>query len=132
MGPIPCLKGCGFFGDPEQRNLCSQCYKDEILSSVRTSIQKQINREKEKDLKAQSLEPLPVIETKTATKTTKRCGSCKKKIGLTGFSCKCGGEFCSSHRLPEMHHCSFDFKRSGKDSIAKENPTVKADKVHKI
>ncbi|XP_039117424.1 zinc finger A20 and AN1 domain-containing stress-associated protein 1-like [Dioscorea cayenensis subsp. rotundata] len=133
MAPIPCLKGCGFFGNPDQRNLCSQCYKDEILASVRTSIQKQIHLEKEMtDLKVEPVVPLPAIKTKTVTKTTKRCESCKKKIGLTGFSCKCGGEFCSSHRLPETHHCSIDFKGSGKNSIAKNNPVVKADKVHRI
>ncbi|KAH7652008.1 putative Zn-finger protein [Dioscorea alata] len=133
MAPIPCLKGCGFFGDPEQRNLCSQCYKDEILASVRASIQDQINREMAMmNLKAEPLVPLPPIKTKIVTKTTKRCESCKKKIGLTGFSCKCGGEFCSSHRLPEVHHYSFDFKGFGRNAIAKENPVVKTDKVHHI
>ncbi|KAH7667267.1 putative Zn-finger protein [Dioscorea alata] len=100
MGLIPCLKGCGFFGDPEQRNLCSQCYKDEILAPVRASIQDQINQEMAMmNLRAQPLPPLPPIKTKIAK--TKRCESCKRKIGLTGFRCKCGGEFCSAHRLPE-------------------------------
>ncbi|XP_039122117.1 zinc finger A20 and AN1 domain-containing stress-associated protein 1-like [Dioscorea cayenensis subsp. rotundata] len=132
MGPIPCLKGCGFFGDPEQRNLCSRCYKDEIFACVKTSIENQINREKAMmmDVKVEPVVvPLPPIKT---MKTTKRCESCKKKIGLMGFSCKCGGEFCSSHRLPEMHYCCIDFKGFGRNSIAKENPVVKADKILKI
>ncbi|KAH7667260.1 putative Zn-finger protein [Dioscorea alata] len=107
MAPIPCLKGCGFFGDLEQRNLYSKCYKDEIFAPVRASIKDQINREMAMmNLKAEPLPPLPPIKTKIVTKTTKRYESCKRKIGLTGFRCKCGGEFCSAHRMTEVHHCS--------------------------
>merc|ERR1711963_1307758 len=30
-----------------------------------------------------------------------RCLSCKKKVGLTGFTCRCGGLFCSIHRYSD-------------------------------
>ena len=31
-----------------------------------------------------------------------RCMTCKKKVGLLGFHCRCGGTFCSLHRsLPD-------------------------------
>merc|ERR1719232_207314 len=33
---------------------------------------------------------------------------CKKKVGLTGFTCRCGGLFCSIHRYSDKHECKFD------------------------
>ncbi|GJS47995.1 zinc finger A20 and AN1 domain-containing stress-associated protein 1 [Tanacetum coccineum] len=38
-------------------------------------------------------------------------------------------EKVSKNRYPEEHDCAFDFKKSGKEGIAKANPVVKADKV---
>lgn len=61
-----------------------------------------------------------------------RCLSCNKKVGLTGFKCKCGSTFCGIHRYPEKHDCTFDFKVTGRDAIAKANPVVKADKLDRI
>lgn len=61
-----------------------------------------------------------------------RCSFCRKKIGLTGFKCKCEQTFCSQHRYSDKHNCMFDYKRVGKDAIAKANPVVKADKIEKI
>lgn len=45
-------------------------------------------------------------------KVKHRCFYCEKKIVLSmrGMPCKCGHEFCSKHRLPEMHECTFDRK----------------------
>ena len=36
--------------------------------------------------------------------------NCKKKIKLTDMPCHCSFKFCSRHRLPEMHECSWDPK----------------------
>lgn len=63
-------------------------------------------------------------------KKSNRCESCKKKIGLLGFSCRCGGNYCGMHRYPEKHCCTFDFKAVGKSMIEKENPLVQASKLH--
>merc|ERR1712218_298293 len=43
-------------------------------------------------------------------KKKNRCFSCKKKVGLTGFTCRCGGLFCSINRYSDKHDCSFDYK----------------------
>ncbi len=43
-------------------------------------------------------------------KKKNRCGVCKKKVGLTGFTCRCGGLFCSIHRYSDKHDCKFDYK----------------------
>eukprot|EP00850_Spirogloea_muscicola_P020718 SM000224S07106 [mRNA] locus=s224:96059:97041:- [translate_table: standard] len=61
-----------------------------------------------------------------------RCALCKKRVGLTGFKCRCNNTFCSLHRYSDKHGCTFDYKGAGRDAIAKANPIVKADKVDKI
>jgi hypothetical protein len=61
-----------------------------------------------------------------------RCMSCRKRVGLTGFKCRCGNTFCSLHRYSDKHNCSYDYKSSGREAIAKANPVVKADKVDRI
>ncbi len=38
----------------------------------------------------------------------KKCTFCEKRIETLSFHCKyCGKSFCSEHRLPENHSCSF-------------------------
>jgi len=61
-----------------------------------------------------------------------RCFLCNKRVGLTGFKCRCGNTFCSLHRYSDKHSCTYDYKTAGRDAIAKANPIVKADKVDKI
>ncbi|MCD7455370.1 hypothetical protein HAX54_027986 [Datura stramonium] len=61
-----------------------------------------------------------------------RCTTCRKRVGLTGFKCRCGVTFCGSHRYPEHHGCTFDYKSMGRVAIAMANPLVKAEKLHKI
>ena len=61
-----------------------------------------------------------------------RCWTCNKKVGLLGFKCRCEYTFCASHRQPELHTCTFDFKAMGREELAKNNPTVVAAKVDKI
>lgn len=61
-----------------------------------------------------------------------RCYSCNKRVGLTGFECRCGFTYCATHRHANKHACQFDFKQMGRDAVAKANPTVMAEKVDKI
>lgn len=61
-----------------------------------------------------------------------RCTACRRRVGLTGFKCRCGMVYCGTHRYPEQHGCEFDFKGMGKDQIAKANPVVKGEKLQKI
>mmetsp|Transcript_23817 Transcript_23817/g.37242 ORF Transcript_23817/g.37242 Transcript_23817/m.37242 type:complete len:182 (-) Transcript_23817:262-807(-) len=63
---------------------------------------------------------------------TNRCFSCKKKVGLTGFRCRCGQTFCSTHRYSDKHDCPFDYKAAGREELTKSNPTVVAAKLEKI
>lgn len=65
-------------------------------------------------------------------KHTNRCFSCSKKVGLTGFKCRCGYIFCGPHRLAEAHSCDYDYKASGREHLAKANPLVQADRVQRF
>lgn len=73
-------------------------------------------------------------EDETPSKKNKknRCATCRKKLGLTGFDCRCGGQFCSIHRYSDKHNCSFDYKALGEKEISGNNPVVMAQKVAKI
>lgn len=72
----------------------------------------------------------PIKEEKKKKKN--KCGVCKKKVGLTGFTCRCDGLFCSIHRYSDKHECSYDYKELGAEEIRKNNPVVVSQKVNKI
>lgn len=61
-----------------------------------------------------------------------RCSGCRRKVGLTGFRCRCGELFCADHRYSDRHDCSYDYKSAGREAISRENPVVKAAKIVKI
>lgn len=61
-----------------------------------------------------------------------KCGVCKKKLGLTGFDCRCGGLFCPTHRYSDKHECGFDYERLGKEELRKANPVVGDEKILKF
>jgi len=54
-----------------------------------------------------------------------RCTAYKKRVGLTGFNCRCGNLFCFIHCYSDKHECPFDYCTAGSDVIAKANPIVK-------
>ncbi|KAK6925656.1 Zinc finger, AN1-type [Dillenia turbinata] len=62
----------------------------------------------------------------------KRCNTCKKRLGLMGFNCRCGNLFCTAHRYSDKHDCPYDYRAAAQDAIAKANPVVKAEKLDKI
>jgi len=67
-----------------------------------------------------------------AKKKKTRCLICKKKLGISGFECRCGGMFCSLHRFEDQHNCNFDFKTTEREKLAKENQKVEDAKIEKI
>ncbi|XP_021281274.1 zinc finger A20 and AN1 domain-containing stress-associated protein 5 [Herrania umbratica] len=65
-------------------------------------------------------------------KVVNRCSGCRKRVGLTGFRCRCGELFCAEHRYSDRHDCSYDYKTAGREAIARENPVVKAAKIIRV
>lgn len=87
--------------------------------------------------------PVPVPDLKKETEAVaeaappsrrevNRCSGCRRKVGLTGFRCRCGDLFCANHRYSDRHDCSYDYKTAGREAIERENPVVKAAKIVKI
>ncbi|XP_037113649.1 AN1-type zinc finger protein 5a [Syngnathus acus] len=61
-----------------------------------------------------------------------RCFMCRKRVGLTGFDCRCGNLFCGIHRYSDKHNCPYDYRAEAAAKIRKENPVVVADKIQRI
>nr|XP_023011547.1 AN1-type zinc finger protein 6 isoform X1 [Leptinotarsa decemlineata]XP_023011548.1 AN1-type zinc finger protein 6 isoform X1 [Leptinotarsa decemlineata]XP_023011549.1 AN1-type zinc finger protein 6 isoform X1 [Leptinotarsa decemlineata] len=69
---------------------------------------------------------------KDSKKKKNRCHNCRKKVGLTGFQCRCGNLFCAIHRYSDKHDCSFNYREMGAQEIRRNNPVVVGEKIQKI
>lgn len=62
-----------------------------------------------------------------------RCATCNKKTGLaSSYTCRCGGNFCATHRYAEAHDCAHDYKTEGRQLLERSNPLIQAAKLQKI
>ncbi|XP_032396607.1 AN1-type zinc finger protein 4 isoform X2 [Etheostoma spectabile] len=78
---------------------------------------------------------LPPVKASTGSKkkNSKHCLLCGKKTGLaTSYECRCGHNFCATHRYAETHDCTYDYKSAGRRFLHDTNPLVSAPKLPKI
>ncbi|XP_061485774.1 AN1-type zinc finger protein 4 isoform X2 [Rhineura floridana] len=78
---------------------------------------------------------LPPVNSsiKPKKKIAKHCFFCGKKTGLaTSYECRCGNNFCATHRYAETHTCTYDYKNAGRRYLQESNPAVSAPKLPKI
>ncbi|TVU49559.1 hypothetical protein EJB05_00872, partial [Eragrostis curvula] len=73
---------------------------------------------------AEALSMLAPAEPLSPVLFVNRCNICRKRVGLTGFRCRCGDLFCPRHRHSETHNCTFDYKTAGREEIARANPNL--------
>ncbi|XP_057498559.1 zinc finger A20 and AN1 domain-containing stress-associated protein 5-like [Actinidia eriantha] len=146
-----CVNNCGVIGNPATSNMCQKCFAATtatISSSAAAAVvvsppHKFSTGGGEKSPRSRSTPPRspdPVdIFRNTMTEAVavvkrevNRCSGCRRKVGLTGFRCRCGDLFCAEHRYSDRHDCSYDYKAAGREAIARENPVVKAAKIVRV
>lgn len=147
--PIPCVNNCGFFGSAGTMNMCSKCHRDLVLKQQQAKIAESsignIGNGSSSNSRTESVavhvEPgvvesmnfiTQVIDASASNGNPNRCSTCRKRVGLTGFNCRCGNFFCGVHRYSDKHGCPYDYRTAAQDAISKANPVVKAEKLDKI
>nr|XP_043609974.1 zinc finger A20 and AN1 domain-containing stress-associated protein 5 [Erigeron canadensis] len=153
-----CINNCGVVGNPSTKNMCQNCFNtvtsaspSSSSASVTLSLQ-QRNRRSGGLIRSPTKsnvninDDLVLVPDETAgrstdtvddvvkkpTKVVNRCSGCRKRVGLTGFRCRCGDLYCAEHRYSDRHDCSYDYKTAGREAIARDNPVVKAAKIVRI
>jgi len=143
-----CANSCGFPGNPATKNLCQNCFLASSSSPSAPSPPSPssspaafplFDKPRTVAVPAEA-QAAPVYlavdrpaagpaDPKASRSSVNRCHSCRKRVGLTGFRCRCGEMYCGSHRYSDRHECSYDYKSAARDAIAKENPVVRAAKI---
>lgn len=149
-----CANSCGFPGNPATKNLCQTCFlaasasasvspasPSSSSSPSPTAFEKprpsaaapaallpfSVDRPAPADQSPASNSKAP--RATSSSSSVNRCHSCRRRVGLTGFRCRCGELFCGAHRYSDRHDCSYDYKAVGRDAIARDNPVVRAAKI---
>jgi len=98
------------------------------MSFVSLDLERIIKAIQEKNLVEAEAAPAAVpaaAAAPTATKPTRCClDGCKKKLLLSDFACRCGGTFCSLHRISESHACRFDYRQDNRNNLLKTMSTA--------
>ncbi|KAJ1290169.1 hypothetical protein BS78_02G222900 [Paspalum vaginatum] len=143
-----CANNCGFPGNPATQNLCQSCFSAASMPSPPPASSSSASAAASQQPRPAPVEPelelgapaaavdraveapaAPAAVPAPARSSVNRCSSCRKRVGLTGFRCRCGDLFCGAHRYSDRHGCSYDYKGAARDAIARENPVVRAAKI---
>ncbi|XP_024983083.1 zinc finger A20 and AN1 domain-containing stress-associated protein 5-like [Cynara cardunculus var. scolymus] len=118
-------------GSYEQRSDPKSCGSSEVIVEMRPNSNSSPGNPY-LDLKPPSVAVDSSYDAKTKRRDVNRCSGCRRKVGLTGFRCRCGEMFCSEHRYSDRHDCSYDYKAAGREAISRENPMVRPAKILKV
>ncbi|CAL0326155.1 unnamed protein product [Lupinus luteus] len=137
-----CVNNCCLTGNPTTNNMCQNCFTATTVTTVisppssrsvtgngagAVSCSRKRSYTGQRDYNG--IDETTPCEVK---RVVNRCSGCRRKVGLTGFRCRCGEVFCGEHRYSDRHDCSYDYKGAGKEAIARENPVIRAAKIVKV
>lgn len=77
----------------------------------------------------------PEKDPGTEISMSSKCTYCSKKLTMVDTSvgkCKCGGVYCTKHRMSDSHSCSFDYRKEFQSNIQGKMVTVVSSKVASI
>ncbi|PHT28410.1 hypothetical protein CQW23_31991 [Capsicum baccatum] len=117
--PVLCINDCDFFGSVANVNMFSKCQKDIILlkqeieklaaASNKDVIRRSSSRNELElvivgvvDASADLASQISQAEFKEGLK---KCTASRKRVGLMGFSYKCGDLFCAVDHYSDKHNC---------------------------
>ena len=118
-----CKNNCGFFGSSKCNGYCSICYKKIIITNDISNINTTTN---ENNI------PTIISEKSTIILNKYNCGKCNKLLTMYDYNCKCGIKYCMAHRYPELHNCTFDYKKDAQQKIKMSNPKITTHKLDRI
>ncbi|KAF3612979.1 putative chaperone protein dnaJ 6-like [Capsicum annuum] len=115
--PVFCINNCDFFGSAAMMNMCFKCQKDMILLKqehaklAAASSKDVVRRSSSSDESELALASAAVASADLASqisqvkskKGLKNCTTCRKRVGLTGFSFKYGDLFCAVHHYSKKN-----------------------------
>ncbi|XP_018834400.1 zinc finger A20 and AN1 domain-containing stress-associated protein 5-like [Juglans microcarpa x Juglans regia] len=142
-----CVNNCGVTGNPATNNMCQKCFNATTTTTTAataiattlssSSLSNKLPQKIHRSSSSRSAETIKELKTAFSSSDrprseVNRCSGCRRKVGLTGFRCRCGELFCSEHRYTDRHVCSYDYKAAGREAIARENPVVKAAKIVRV
>eukprot|EP00792_Barthelona_sp_PAP020_P007674 TRINITY_DN3158_c0_g7_i1.p1 TRINITY_DN3158_c0_g7~~TRINITY_DN3158_c0_g7_i1.p1 ORF type:complete len:133 (+),score=38.69 TRINITY_DN3158_c0_g7_i1:51-449(+) len=120
--PHLCLKCQQFYGSPQTNGYCSVCYKEMIAMNPDFFTVSNIKENNEVENKKIVDNPIDLSH----------CAVCGKKVGYFGFKCHCGRAFCSVHRYPDEHSCTYDFQADNEKKLADQNIRVATNRLNKL
>lgn len=128
--PKKCVKGCGLFGSARFNGMCSQCFGKQ--SAQPAPKPKRTAKQHWHSMHIRMHAYLVLLSGRQAPQQNKnRCFICNKKLPVP-IECRCRRTFCSDHRFPLDHQCSYDTRSEHKKTLRKNLIVVASEKFDRI
>ena len=126
--PQKCVNNCGLFGSDKLNGMCSQCFQKEKEKAAVKKTGKQRWLRVGRQLHAVYL----FSTGKQVEQSNKgRCFVCTKRLPVP-IECRCRRTFCSTHRYPLDHQCSYDAQSDQKRRLRRQLILMQSSKMDKI